>query len=221
MPAAALTLPEYYSRRAPEYERMWYRDDPVRQGEQGAIVAAVRQLFAGRRVLEVACGTAYWTQFVAETAEWICALDVSPPMLALAREKKLPPGNVEFHEGDAFALAGVPGRFDAGLANFWFSHVAKARSEEFLRGFHRRLGAGAVVFMADNVFVPGLGGEQVIHPGCEDTFKRRELADGSQHEVLKNYYDADQLRHILSPHAAELKIHVGPCFWWVSYQVAV
>ena len=220
MPAAALTLPEYYSRRAPEYERMWYRDDPVRQSEQAAIVAVMQRLFAGRRVLEVACGTAYWTQFVAETAEWVCALDASPPMLALAREKKFPPGKVEFRAGDAYALGEVPGHFDAGLANFWFSHVPKARREEFLCGFHRRLGAGAAVFMADNLFVPGLGGEQVIHPGCEDTFKRRVLADGSKHEVLKNYFDADQLRQILSPHATELQIHVGQCFWWVSYTVA-
>ena len=221
MPDAALTLPEYYSRRAPEYERMWYRDEPLRQGEQAAIAAALARLFTDRRVLEIACGTAYWTQFVAATAEWIYALDAAPPMLALARAKELPTGKVEFHAGDAYALAAVPGNFNAGLANFLFSHIPQARLQGFLDGFHRRLGCGAVVFMADNVFVPGLGGELVIRPGCEDTFKRRQLADGSQHEVLKNYYDDAQLRQILAPHATELHIHVGQCFWWVSYTVAV
>ncbi len=220
MPEAALTLPEYYSRRAPEYERMWYRDEPLRQGEQAAIVEVMQRLFADRRVLEVACGTAHWTQFVAATAEWIYALDAAPPMLALAREKQLPPGKVEFHAGDAYALAAVPGNFNAGLANFWFSHIPTARLQDFLHGFHRRLGRGAVVCMADNVFVPGLGGELIIRPGCADTFKQRELADGSKHEVLKNYYDADQLRTILAPHATGLRIHRGQCFWWVSYSVA-
>ncbi len=221
MAGIPLTLPEYYSRRAPEYERMWYRDDPVRQGEQAAIVTAMKKVFADRRVLEVACGTGYWTKFVAEAADWVCGLDASPAMLALARAKELPPARVEFRAGDAYALAGVPGCFNGGLANFWISHVPTTRREEFLQGFHRRLGVGAAVFLADNVFVPGLGGELVVYPGGADTFKRRTLTDGSQHEVVKNYFAAGELRKILAPHATELHVHVGECFWWVTYHVAV
>ncbi|MHB8520514.1 MAG: class I SAM-dependent methyltransferase [Limisphaerales bacterium] len=215
----ATTLPEYYSRRAPEYEQMWYRDDPARQQEQAAIVAAMQALFAGRRVLEVACGTAYWTQFLVATAEHVCGIDLSAEMLALARAKNLPPAKVTLRAGDAYALAAVPGNFDAGLANFWLSHVPKSRRDEFLTGLHRRLGRDAVVFMADNVYVPGVGGELVARAGCEDTFKRRELADGSKHEVLKNYYDAGQLRRIFATRAANLETHVGKCFWRVSYRV--
>ncbi len=198
---------------------MWHRDDPVRQREQTAIRAAMKEIFGRRRILEVACGTGYWTQFVAEVADHILATDLSEEMLELAREKNLPPVKVQFQVVDAYALRSAPGSFNAGLANFWFSHVPKSRLDEFLRGFHHRLGAGAVVFLADNVYVPGLGGELVVRPGLEDTFKLRELADGSRHEVLKNYYDADQLRRILAPRAADLKTHVGQCFWWVSYRV--
>jgi ubiquinone/menaquinone biosynthesis C-methylase UbiE len=220
MAVIPLTLPEYYSWRAPEYERMWYRDDAVRQGEQAAIVGAMKNVFGGRRVLEVACGTGYWTKFVAESAEWVCGLDASPGMLTLARAKGLSPDRVEFREGDAYALAGVPGCFNGGLANFWISHVPTARRDEFLRGFHRRLGAGAAVFLADNVYVPGLGGELVVYPGVADTFKRRALPDGSHHEVVKNYFSADELRKILTSHATELHVHVGKCFWWANYRVA-
>jgi SAM-dependent methyltransferase len=211
---------EYYSRCAPEYEQLWYRDDPIRQGEQAAIVAATKDLFRKRRVLEVACGTGYWTQFLAGTATRVCATDLSRQMLDLAHAKGLPASQIEFRQGDAYALHAVPGSFDAGLANFWFSHVPKARIDEFLRGFRDRLGNGAPVLMADNVYVAGLGGEFVSRWGCEDTFKLRELEDGSKHEVLKNYYDADQLRAIFGPRSSDLKIHVGTCFWWVRYLVS-
>ena len=87
-------------------------------------------------------------------------------MLAIARSKTLPADKVEFRQGDAYALDSVPGPFDAGLANFWFSHLPKSRIDEFLTTFHARLVRGAVVFMADNVYLPGIGGELI---------ERREL----------------------------------------------
>ena len=88
-----------------------------------------------------------------------------------------------------------------------------------LDGFHKKMSKGAVVFMADNVYIPGIGGELVIRPGIEDTFKRRELSDGSKHEVLKNHYSADQLQNIFVPHTHNLKVYMGRCFWRVIYTV--
>jgi len=213
------SLVQYYSRRAAEYEEIWHRPDPARQAEQSALAAALKECLRGRRVLEVACGTGYWTTCAAEVAEHIYAVDASPQMLELARAKHLPCEHVEIHQGDAYALESILGDFNAGLANFWFSHIPKARLQNFLRGFHRRLGPGAAVFMADNVFVPGVGGEFIARPGVADTFKLRQLADGSTHEVLKNYYQPGQLRDILAPHSNDLHIESRSCFWWVSYVV--
>jgi SAM-dependent methyltransferase len=209
----------YYRRRAQEYEQIWHRDDPVRQGEQSAMAAALQDLFRHRRVLEVACGTGYWTQFAAVTAARVCAIDGAPETLDVARAKNLPADQVTFRAGDAYALAGVPGDFDAALAMCWFSHVPIARHAEFLAGLHRRLEPGAVVFMADNMNVPGVGGELIRRDGCADTFKLRTLADGSRHEVLKNYFTAAELRQLLSPLATDLRVHAGQCFWWASYCV--
>ena len=212
-------LQQYYDRCAPEFERIYHRNDPGRQDEQAAIATAIEETFMDRRVLEVACGTGYWTEIVAGVARHIVATDTSKEMLAIAREKGSPAQKVELRRGDAYGLESVPGDFDAGLANFWFSHVPKATTDEFLGGFHRRLGPGAIVFMADNVYVAGVGGELVIPPESEDTFKLRELSDGSRHRVLKNYYDGDDLRRILAPRSSDLQVHVGSCFWWVRYTV--
>jgi len=213
-------LEKYYSRRAQQYEQIYRRDDPIRHSEQSGIAGAMRKALANRRVLEVACGTGYWTEIAAQVARHIVAIDISPEMLAEAQIKGLDHRKVEFRQGDAYALQFVPGRFDAGLANFWFSHVPRARIDEFLHGFHKRIGVGSTVFMADNVYVSAVGGELVARPGCENTFKWRKLPDGSEHEVLKNYCGDDELRQIFAPRAINLEVHSGDCFWWITYVVA-
>lgn len=207
----------YYRQRAREYEQIWHRDDPVRQAEQAAVARELATLFRGRRVLEIACGTAYWTQFFANVAEHVTAIDAAPETLEVARTKNFP-ASVELHAGDAYALGTVPGDFNAALANFWFSHVPKARIAEFLNGLHARIAPGSPVFMADNMNVPGVGGELVRHAGCEDTFKMRTLADGSKHVVLKNYFDRAELEGLFGRTARDLHVHIGKCFWWVSYR---
>ena len=208
-------MEEYYNRRAKEYEEIYFRNDPGRQAEINEIKGELRKLFFDRRVLEVACGTGFWTAVVSEVAERVVGVDAAIEALEIARRKGLP--HTTLVKGDAYDLPAVPGSFDAGLANLWFSHVPKARLGEFLDGFHARLEPESTVFMADNVFVEGVGGELAAKPGCEDTFKKRTLADGSAHEVLKNYYSRRQLEEILAPHARRLKVTCGKCFWRVSY----
>lgn len=212
-------MEEYYSRRAEEYEQIYRRDDPRRQAELQALAEAMRHVLSGRRVLEVACGTGYWTRVAAEVADHIVATDLSPEMLAIAAAKSLPHGRVEFRRADAYALQEVEGDYDAALANFWLSHVPGARITEFLRGLHGKLPPRSRVFMADNVYVPGVGGELVTPPGSEDTYKLRTLGDGSTHLVLKNYFGEGELREALQPYANSLKIQMGACFWWVSYEL--
>jgi ubiquinone/menaquinone biosynthesis C-methylase UbiE len=212
-------LEAYYSRRAPEYEAIYRRDDPVRRAEQAALARALCEAVSGKSVLEIACGTGYWTEAAARTARRIVAIDTSEAMLDIAGRKPVSAERVEFRRGDAYALESVPGVFDAVLASFWLSHVPRTRMDEFLGRLHRRLGSGGAVFLADNVYVPGIGGELVHKPGHRDTYKRRILADGSEHEILKNYYDADSLAGLFEDRAAGMRIHHGTCFWWVHYTV--
>src|SRR5207247_3263325 len=98
---------EYYSQRAAEYEEIYQRDDPVRQGELGEIAQVIRETFKGRRVLEVACGTGFWTRVLAEVAEQVMAIDGSRSMLELARVKTGEHATVRFEEGDAYDLCAI------------------------------------------------------------------------------------------------------------------
>lgn len=210
-------LGEYYSLRANEYEQIYFRSEPARQGEISEIAELLKDVVKDRNVLEVACGTGYWTAIAAETAGKILATDISEQMLTIARQKKLPTNKVELRLCDAYSLHSIEETFGAGLANFWLSHVPKAKLISFLEGFHARLKAGAGVFIADNVFVPGVGGELIKEKGCEDSYKLRRLSDGSEHKVLKNYYNEDELRDIFERFSTELMIKTGSCYWWMSY----
>jgi SAM-dependent methyltransferase len=212
-------LRRYYDQRATEYDDMYLRRDPVWQKDLESLADEMTKALIGRSVLEVACGTGFWTEIAAKTATRVVAVDASETMLELARKRKKRNPNVEYVHGDAYSLKEVTGKFDAGLANFWFSHVPKSRIEEFLSGFQSKLERPATVFMADNRYVRGIGGQLITKPGIEDTFKLREEVDGSKHEVLKNYYDRETLEQLFSSQASDLKIHEIQYFWSVQYMV--
>jgi len=92
----------------------------------------------------------------------------------------------------------------------------------FLRSFGSVLGKGSVVFMADNVYVAGVGGELVAEDGDVNTHKLRRLGDGSEFLVVKNYYTVDVLVDVLSPYAREFSsdnVWFGKYYWYVFYEV--
>ena len=66
-------LERYYDRRAAEYEKVY--DKPERQHELEWLRTRIPQLLADRTVLEVACGTGYWTPLIAARAESVVALE--------------------------------------------------------------------------------------------------------------------------------------------------
>ncbi len=94
-------LNDYYNHRASEYEEIYRRKGPVRQKELKEIATAMKNVLAGRRVLEIACGTGYWTKMATTVAENILAIDISNKMLGIAKAKKLPTEKVRFVTADA------------------------------------------------------------------------------------------------------------------------
>lgn len=208
-------LRQYYAQRAREYEQIYYRDDPERQLEQLQLAAAVAQAALGRDLLEIACGTGYWTQFADRTAQSVTALDANTEVLDIAAHKEL--RHTRLVQGDAYAPPA--GDYTAGMALCWISHVPKAKLGEWLDGFHAALQPGARVLLADNMYLEGVGGELTEPDEAGDTYKIRTLAGGESHGILKNYFTHGELQALLSPFAEGLHVHQGQCFWWASYTV--
>jgi len=211
-------LIEYYDRRAPEYERIYQR--PERQRDLHELGTLLGALVAGRDVLEVACGTGYWTERLVPRARSWLATDAAAEALALARGKAYPAGRVAFAIADAYALAAVPGRFDAALAGFWWSHVPRQRLPGFLAQMGRRLEPGSRVVLFDNRYVPGSSLPIGRRDAAGNTYQRRRLDDGSEREVLKNFPTAAELHAAAAAAGAgERSVVELRYFWCLAYVV--
>src|SRR6188768_4117056 len=112
-------LADYYAKRAAEYERIYAK--PERQADLRALKDRLRRMFAGKSVLELACGTGYWTDVIAESAAQVTALDVNQEVLDIAASKKNA-AKVRFMIGSAYEIPDLGRRHDALFAGHWWSH---------------------------------------------------------------------------------------------------
>lgn len=183
---------QYYDRRAPEYDRVY--DKPERQGDIRELSAFLQTSLTGRRVLDVAAGTAFWTARYADRAEAVAVVDASASTLEVARQRRRWPTSATFHECDAFDLDRVPGRWDAAFVGFFWSHVPLDSVSLFLDGLLARLEPDAVVVFADNNYVEGSNHPIVRTDADGNTYQRRHLDDGSEWEVRKNFPSAEEVR---------------------------
>ena len=182
----------YYRRRAGEYESIYGR--PERQADLAILRRRIPQRLGTGRVLEIACGTGYWTEVIARTAASVTATDLAEEPMQIARSKEYARGNVTFAEADAYVLPESFGRFDAAYAGFWWSHVPRERIGEFLRSLHARLDPGARVVFMDNRYVEGNSTPIAATDAAGNTYQDRRLANGSVTRIVKNFPGADELR---------------------------
>lgn len=214
-PPASPSLARYYAKRAAEYERIY--DKPERQRELEWLRARIPELLADRTVLEVACGTGYWTQFIARSAAHVHACDINDAVLEIARDKPLPPGRVSFFKSDAIALEGVPAGCDAAFAGFWWSHVPKERLGRFVGNLASRLAPGARVAILDNRFAAGSSTALSRRDAQGNTYQVRHLGNGEAHEVLKNFPTAAELAEAVRPVAREAHLETLDYYWLLVF----
>jgi ubiquinone/menaquinone biosynthesis C-methylase UbiE len=208
-------LEKYYARRAAEYERIY--DKPERQHELEWLRARVPEILAGRNVLEVACGTGYWTQHIARAARHVHACDINEAVLEIARDKPIAPGRASFFRADAVMLGGVPDDCDAAFAGFWWSHVRKSELALFVKNLSLKLAPGARVAILDNSFAAG-SSTPISRTDAEgNTYQMRSLANGEQYEVLKNFPSSLELAEAVRPVAREAHLESLTYYWLLVF----
>jgi len=190
-------LIDYYRRRAGEYEAIYAK--PERQADLLLLKKKIAGIFKGARVLEVACGTGYWTKVISGAAEAVAATDVAEEPMRIAQSKEYARSNVRFSVSDAYKLDENLGSFNAAFAGFWWSHVPRQRAAEFLRSLHARLEPGARVLLLDNLYVEGNSTPVVETDADGNTYQLRDLANGSRFRVMKNFPSKEELRALLPP----------------------
>jgi demethylmenaquinone methyltransferase/2-methoxy-6-polyprenyl-1,4-benzoquinol methylase len=206
----------YYDRRAAYYERVYFK--PERQTDLRAMEAWLSQPFEGRDVLEVACGTGWWTPHGARLCRSWLATDLNASTMALAQSKPLPPGKVSFSEVDAFnlpqALAAhhAGRRFNAAFAGCWWSHLTLERLPGWLAMLHSVLEPGSRVVFLDNSFVQTSNLPIHRRDAAGNTYQLRTLDDGTTHEVVKNFPTRDEVAALLARFGVQ-----GNALRWTDY----
>lgn len=217
---AVRAVAEYYAARAPEYDLTAGYEDPVAEPLRAAAKARCQELFRDKDVLEIACGTGYWTEVVAQVARSILATDACEGMLAIARKRLAGYKNVRFQVADAYSLEGVRSGFNAACAVWWWSHVPKVLISRFLATLHSRLRPGTQVLFVDqlpNAYEPK--DQQVYASG--DTTEVRRLSGGRAFRVVKNFPGRDGFMRALAGIATDIDYREfpGECSWNVVYRL--
>ncbi|TPW17392.1 MAG: ubiquinone/menaquinone biosynthesis methyltransferase [bacterium] len=204
-------LTDYYDRRAPEYDNIYKR--PERQDDLKRLEAHLLDVAGGQDVMEIACGTGWWTERMARTARTVMGFDASPAVLARARQRGCPPNRVRFAEGDAFRLGEIGGRYSLVVAAFLWSHIPRRDIQIFLNGIARRFPDGIRVVMVDNRYVEGGSSAVSRRDDFGNSWQKRKLEDGSEFEIIKNFPSADELTIVAGAHLDNVDIKLLDYFW--------
>jgi SAM-dependent methyltransferase len=209
---------DYYAARAFEYDKTAGYEDPVAERLRDPIKRRYQSAFAGHDVLEIACGTGYWTEVIAGTARSVLATDINPEVISIAGRRLRGANNVRFIVADAYSLDGVPDGFTAAFAVWWWSHVPRSRIAGFLSTLHAKLRPTAFVLFADQLEY----GASNRHRNAEgDLLEERTLADGRRFRVVKNFPTEHEIRAALAGVSEDVRYTEYPDErnWNVSYRV--
>lgn len=206
----------YYAERAGVYDETAGYTDEEAERLRDPIKERYRKLFAGHDVLEVACGSGYWTQVVGGVARSVLATDVNPEMITLARKRCRNLPQVRFHVSDAFSLQGIPGKFTAAFGIWWWSHIPSREIKTFLTALHGKLIPGALVLFTDQL--PYQGPDRRVDADG-NILESRSLPDGRIFEVVKNFPTETELNDALGNMADKIEYVERPRekAWTVTY----
>jgi SAM-dependent methyltransferase len=206
----------YYAKRAATYEEIYQR--PERQDELLTLQVRVQELMEGHDVLELACGTGFWTEQIAATAKSVLATDINPEMIALAEAKQLPAGKATFALQDINTFE-TDRKFSACFLGFWWSHVGRQDQVRFIAQLREKLGKDILLVMIDNGYVEEQSTPIARTDADGNTYQFRTLPNGERYEVMKNFPTDSGLRKKLSPITRELRILRLEYYWLLSCRI--
>jgi SAM-dependent methyltransferase len=208
-------MTKYYAQRAGSYETVYQK--PERQVALQEIQQRVCGALKDKQVLELACGTGYWTERYAPVATAVLATDINQSMVDIAQSKSYPEDRVQFALADTFALpAATSGQYSACFAGFLWSHIKREEQADVLAQFSKASGKGSLLVLIDNNYVEG-NSSTIARTDLEgNTYQLRMQEDGSRVEVVKNFPTDSFLRKRIGLAARDIRIFRNEYFWMLT-----
>lgn len=212
----------YYDERAPEYEEAYtlgtgtasISDPEVFKTEARVLAGIVGQITRGR-IMDLACGTAYWLPHYAPHCSRITLFDQSGRMLGEGRAKATRLGVIDrcaFLQGDLFEQAFEQSAYDTVLVGFLLSHLTEAQEHLLFDAIRGMLDPAGRFLILDSAWSP-----ERAHVNAKVERQPRRLNDGTLFEIYKRYCDRDDLSRWEREYGVRLGIeHFGAAFFAVS-----
>jgi ubiquinone/menaquinone biosynthesis C-methylase UbiE len=212
----------YYDQRASEYEEAYtlgtgtasIADPEVFKAEARVLAGIVRKLAHGR-IMDLACGTAYWLPEYAPICSHITLFDQSERMLTEARRKVGQLGIIDrctLVQGDFFEHAFARGAYDTALVGFFLSHLTEDQEHALFDALRIMLASSGRFLILDSAWSPE---RAAVNHKVER--QPRRLNDGTTFEIYKRYCDRDDLARWATEYGVHLHVeHFGAAFYAVS-----
>jgi demethylmenaquinone methyltransferase/2-methoxy-6-polyprenyl-1,4-benzoquinol methylase len=192
----------YYRARADEYDEWWQRVGRYDRGpeatarwhaEVGEVDAALAAAELGGDVLELACGTGWWTERLACTARHLTCVDASAETIEVnrtrLREADLPLPSYEMVDLFGWTPAAT---FDAVFFSFWLSHVPEDRFAAFWSKVAAALRPGGRAWLIDSLPDQTSTASDHRMPD-QDGIQERRLNDGRTFRIVKLFREPADL----------------------------
>jgi ubiquinone/menaquinone biosynthesis C-methylase UbiE len=185
----------YYRKRAPEYDETTGQTEAIQRAFARAR-ELLQQHAPWKQILELACGTGTWTCALLPLGQFLTAIDASPEMLSLARQKV---GNafVQFQQADLFQWQPTQ-QYDLVFFANWLSHVPPQRLEAFLGTVSHAVRPGGSLVMVDQ-YAPMQEDREISVRDAEEgaIYANRSLRGGQTFTIVKVFYDLRFIEHLL------------------------
>ena len=203
----------YYAQRASTYEQTYARPEYLDDLE--TLENNLCEALDGHNVLELACGTGYWTEQYAPYAASVMATDINPDMLAIAQRKDYSEADVQFALADAFDLK-FKSKFTSCFAGFLWSHIPRQNQSKLLDSMREKVGKDGLLVMMDHTYVEDINTPIARTDQEGNTYQIRTLPNGERFEVLKNFPTDSALKKKLTSVMKEIRVLRLPHFWMLT-----
>jgi demethylmenaquinone methyltransferase/2-methoxy-6-polyprenyl-1,4-benzoquinol methylase len=179
---------EYYRARAQEYDRSISGAVPVFE----PAIHMLLQLGTFKQVLELACGTGFWTKILLQIGEHVTATDAAPEMLQIALDHA-GEERITYQQLDLFQWQ--PNEtFDLVFFANWLSHVPPEALDDFLYKVRASIKAGGCITLVDQ-HAPSEADSAIAK---ENIYAVRPLEDGREFTIVKAFYNLNELEEKLT-----------------------
>lgn len=139
-------------------------------------------------VLDIACGEGYGAFLLAQVAESVVGVDISPRAIRHAAEK-YPRENLTFRQGGATAIPLEDDSVDAVVSFETIEHLDAEQQEPFLREIRRVLRPGGIAIISSP------NREAQAHFSDENPFHKHELAAEEFESLIARHFPRHRMLH--------------------------